>query len=161
MLPVEVTGSLRTCVDAGANVGSWTETLVTLFKPERVIAVECDARLVGNLKARLGRFDNVQLVDAALADGEGKATFYQLRHAAGSSLLKPHKEIAREFAPNSWDVVGEVSVRKTSYDQLVAQEEEVSILKIDIQGAEMAVLSNWGEGLRVYVLVLSGRGNGS
>lgn len=147
LLPVEITGSLRTCVDAGANVGNWTETLVTLFRPERVIAVECDPRLVGNLKARLGPFENVQVVDAALADGEGEATFHQLRQAAGSSLLKPQREIGREFAPSSWDVVGEVRVRKMSYDRLVEQEEEISILKMDIQGAEMAVLRNSRKGL--------------
>jgi hypothetical protein len=40
-----------------------------------------------------------------------------------------------------------VEVRKISYDQLVADEEEVSILKLDIQGAEMGVLGSSREGL--------------
>jgi hypothetical protein len=41
-----------------------------------------------------------------------------------------------------------VKVRKISYDQLVAEEDEVSILKLDIQGAEMATLTASREGLR-------------
>lgn len=40
-----------------------------------------------------------------------------------------------------------MEVRKISYDELVADEEEVSILKLDIQGAEMGVLGSSREGL--------------
>jgi len=75
-------------------------------------------------------------------------TFHQLRHPAGSSLLKPRPEIVREFAADSWDVIGEVSVKKVTYDRLVANEAEVSILKLDIQGAEMEVLVNSSDGLQ-------------
>jgi FkbM family methyltransferase len=147
-LPKEITSSLRTCVDAGANEGNWTEALLSVFAPERVIAVECEPRLVGPLRTRLSSFPCVEVVDAALAESDGTATFHQLRHPAGSSLLKPRTDIVREFAANSWDVIAEVSVKKISYDQLVAKEAEVSILKIDIQGAEMEVLSNSREGLQ-------------
>jgi hypothetical protein len=35
-----------------------------------------------------------------------------------------------------------------TYDQLVADEDEISILKLDIQGAEMGVLTSSREGLR-------------
>lgn len=147
LLPMEITSSLRTCVDAGANVGNWTEALLSVFAPERIIAVECEPRLVGPLRSRFASIPCVEVVDAALAESDGTATFHQLRHPAGSSLLRPRTDIAREFAANSWDVIGEVSVKKISYDQLVAKEAEVSILKIDIQGAEMGVLSNSRAGL--------------
>jgi FkbM family methyltransferase len=148
LIPREITSCPRTCVDAGAHAGSWTEALLLLFQPERVIAVECEPRLLGRLRTHLQPHRCVEVVDAALAGEDGTGTLYQLRHSAGSSLLRPRIEIAREFAANSWDVVGEISVKKISYDQLVAQEEEVSILKLDIQGAEMSVLSNSSQGLQ-------------
>jgi len=148
LLPTEITSSLRACVDAGANAGNWTEILLNLFGPVRVMAVECEHRLVGPLRDRLSAYSCVEVVDAALAESDGIATFHQLRHPAGSSLLKPRAEIVREFAAGSWDVIGEVSVKKISYDRLVAKEAEVSILKLDIQGAEMGVLSNSIEGLQ-------------
>jgi FkbM family methyltransferase len=148
LVPPLILSSLRTCVDAGANLGNWTQALLDLFQPKRVIAVECEPRMVGPLKARFGTFPRVSVVEAALADSEGNASFHQLRHPAGSSLLKPRTDVVKQFAANSWDVIGTVEVRKTSYDQLVAGEEEVSILKLDIQGAEMSVLSNSQEGLR-------------
>jgi FkbM family methyltransferase len=147
LFPPTILSALRTCVDAGAHAGSWTQALLDRFKPQHVIAVECEPRLVGPLKAKFGALPFVAVVDAALADSEGTANFHQLRHPAGSSLLKPRSGVTREFAANSWDVIGTVEVRKISYDQLVADEEEVSILKLDIQGAEMGVQGSSREGL--------------
>jgi hypothetical protein len=90
----------------------------------------------------------VQVVNAALGGAEGTATFYQLRHPAGSSLLPPRADTAREFEANSWDVIGNTEVRTVSYDDLVAGENSVSILKLDIQGFEKQVLSASRVGLR-------------
>ncbi len=148
LLPRSILYTLGTCVDAGANAGGWTQTLLDLFRPQRVVAVECDPRMVGPLKEKFKGLRNVTVVDAALAEDDGTTNFYQLRHPAGSSLLKPREEIKKELLATSWDLVGTVDVRKISYDHLVADEEEISILKIDIQGAEMGVLTGSQEGLR-------------
>jgi FkbM family methyltransferase len=148
LLPLSILSRLHTCVDAGAHAGNWTQALLDGFKPERVLAVECEPRLVEPLKARFSASPVVTVFDAALAESEGVAAFHQLRHPAGSSLLKPRAEVKKEFADNSWDLVGTVDVRKISYDQLVADESEISILKLDIQGAEKGVLSSSQEGLQ-------------
>lgn len=148
LVPAPILSALRTCVDGGAHAGSWTQALLDRFQPERVIAVECEPRLVGPLKARFRALPRVSVVDAALAESEGKASFHQLRHPASSSLFKPRAEVVKEFEAGSWDLVGTVDVRKVTYDQLVAGEEEISILKLDIQGGEMGALSSSQEGLR-------------
>jgi FkbM family methyltransferase len=148
LVPKPILSALRTCVDAGAHAGNWTQALLDHFRPERIIAVECEPRLVALLKEKFAALPQVAVVDAALAEGEGTARFHQLRHPAGSSLLKPRADIAKEFETNSWDLIGTVDVRKLTYDQLVADEEEISILKLDIQGAEMGVLASSREGLR-------------
>jgi FkbM family methyltransferase len=147
LVPRIILSRLRTCVDAGAHKGDWTRALLDTFHPERVVAVECEPRLVGPLQARFRGLAAVTVVDAALADGEGTASFHQLRHPASSSLLKPRDEVVKEFLANSWDLIGTVEVKKISYDRLVADEEEVSILKLDIQGAEMVMLTGSREGL--------------
>jgi FkbM family methyltransferase len=147
LLPRTILSKLRTCVDAGAHAGNWTQALLDHFNPQRVIAVECEPRLVLPLKTRFSSVPLVTVLDAALAEGEGIASFHQLRHPAGSSLLKPRAEVKKEFAANSWDSIGTVEVRTISYDQLVADENEISILKLDIQGAEMGVLANSRDGL--------------
>ena len=147
-LPRSILSKLRTCVDAGAHAGNWTQALLDHFNPGRVIAVECEPRLVLPLKARFSGLSLVMVLDVALAESEGVAVFRQLQHPAGSSLLKPRAEVKKEFAANSWDLIGTVDVRKISYDQLVGDEDEISILKLDIQGAEMGVLENSQDGLR-------------
>jgi FkbM family methyltransferase len=148
LVPREILSSLQTCVDAGAHAGNWTQALLSCFSPKRVVAVECEPRLVNPLKERFSASPTVAVIDAALAESEGTANFHQLRHPAGSSLLKPRADVVKEFVPNSWDLIGTVDVRKISYDQLVANEKEISILKLDIQGAEMGMLTASREGLR-------------
>jgi FkbM family methyltransferase len=148
LLPREIASTLRTCVDAGAHLGSWTHALIEVLTPERVIAVECEPRLVEQLSKTFASHPGVRVVNAAIAESNGNAKFYQLRHPAGSSLLKPNASIGKEFEVNSWDVIGEATVRKISYDNLVEEESEISVLKLDIQGAEREVLMNSGEGLR-------------
>ena len=147
LLPKEIPAELRTCVDAGAHEGSWTHALLLIFRPTRVLVVECEPRLVSQLKNTIGKLPPIEIVDAALSGEDGSADFYQLRHPAGSSLLKPRDDIAKEFERDSWDVVGRARVTTVSYDRLVQFQEEVSILKLDIQGAEMMVLRDSVSGL--------------
>jgi FkbM family methyltransferase len=148
LVPPRILSALRTCVDAGAHAGNWTAVLLDLFRPERIIAVECEPRLVEKLRKRFAAVPVVTVVDAALGEHDGKASFHQLRHPAGSSLLKPRTEVKKEFLDNSWDEIGTVDVQTMSYDRLVASEVEISILKLDIQGAEMAMLAASREGLK-------------
>lgn len=148
LLPPSILSALRTCVDAGAHAGAWTLALLDVFQPERILALECDPRLVGHLTQTMASLPQVQVIDAALASNDDEAAFHQLRHPAGSSLLKPLDGIAREFEAHSWDVIGEVTVKTVRYDSLVEPESEVSILKLDIQGAEKNVLSASTQGLR-------------
>jgi FkbM family methyltransferase len=148
LLPKKITAELRTCVDAGAHEGSWTGALLQVFRPELVLLVECEPALVAQLKNTFGKLPRVQIVDAALSGEDGSADFFQLRHPAGSSLLKPRDDTRKEFERNSWDVIGHARVRTVSYDRLVESHDEVSILKLDIQGSETRVLTDSTTGLK-------------
>lgn len=148
LLPREITAHLRTCVDAGAHEGSWTRALQTIFDPQQIVLVECEPKLVDKLRRTFGRDPGISVVDAALSGEDSSADFYQLQHPAASSLLRPRTEIGREFEAKSWHVVSQVRVRTVSYDRLVENYEEVSILKLDIQGSEATVLRSSVSGLK-------------
>ena len=148
LLPKAITANLQTCVDAGAHEGSWTRALLMIFHPELVLLVECEPRLVDQLKNTVGKLPGTQVVDAALSGEDGAADFFQLRHPAGSSLLKPRDDIGEQFERDSWDVVGRAQVKTVSYDCLVEPYAEVSILKLDIQGSETRVLRSSVSGLK-------------
>jgi FkbM family methyltransferase len=147
LLPRTITARLRTCVDAGAHVGAWTSCLLDLFKPERVLALECEPRLVETLQKRFRDVPQVTVMDVALSAGRGTASFHRLQHPASSSLLRPRPEISKEFQ-RKWEVKEEIQVQTIGYDELVKSEREVSILKLDIQGAEKMVLTHAEEGLK-------------
>ena len=147
LLPKEITSRLRTCVDAGAHVGSWTASLLDLFKPERVLALECEPRLVETLRKRFRDAPQVTVMDVALAAGRGTTSFNRLQHPASSSLFQPRPEIGKEYQRETWEVIEKIQVQTIGYDELVKSEQEVSILKLDIQGAEKTVLAHAHEGL--------------
>lgn len=148
LIPTDITKRLRTCVDAGAHVGHWTQALLSVFDPERILAIECDPRLVNRLRDRIGNIHGVTVVDAALSGADGVSPFNQLRHPAGSSLLKPRSNIKTQFEHDSWDVIGQVPVKTITYDRLVECEESISILKLDIQGVESQVIANSVDGIQ-------------
>jgi FkbM family methyltransferase len=134
-LPIRVLIPIRSGVLPDPDSAADLARAMWRFRPgracglERIIAVECEPRLVESPKNRFSLTSSITVVDAALAGSEGMATFHQLRHPAGSSLLKPRAEITTQFLDNSWDVIGTAQVRKVTYDQLVANEREISIFE--------------------------------
>ena len=53
-------------VDVGANVGKWSEAMLHLFSPPRLIAVEPTPTTFTTLNARLGGDDRVRLHEVAV-----------------------------------------------------------------------------------------------
>ena len=154
LLPAIITNRLNMCVDAGAHVGAWTACLIDIFKPERVLALECEPRLVDALRERFRSTPQVTVMDVALSAGRGSASFHRLQHPASSSLLVPRPEIGKEFQ-RKWEVKEEIQVQTIGYDELVKSEREISILKLDIQGAEKLVLTHSDEGLKKTLSVIT------
>ena len=147
LLPREILGSLRTCVDGGAHKGRWTRALLSLFQPERVIMVECAPPMLAGLE-QYQDVPGIQIVNKALAEKEGTAKFYMLGGPAASSLLEPLPETQRYYRKSGWEIEDECEVRTVTYDALVEAESKVSILKLDLQGSERYVLAASSDGLR-------------
>lgn len=148
-VPKSILSKLRTEVDAGAHAGSWTVALLERFHPERIIAVECEPRLVGPLKARFAGLPGVKVVEAELAENAGRAPVF-----ISSGILQGRRCCCLEPKPrrNSWPTPGRSSVTRTC--QRLAMtiwsrlKEEISILNLDIQGAECSVLTASQTGLQ-------------
>lgn len=126
------------CLDIGANVGSLTLVFAQAVGPTgRVIAVEphpvVGRRLLENVA--LNRLDQVQVVQAALADKDGEADFFGFAEDAfhqGISSLLPDDEATRKM-----------TVRTLSGPSFVkeARIERCDFLKIDVEGVESVVLA--------------------
>jgi FkbM family methyltransferase len=115
----------KTFLDVGAHIGSITAEVLRHSPTVKVQAFEAIPDKVERLRRK---FPQVKVHECALADSQGMATFYiDARHSAYSSLSR-----------NS-DDVQEIKVRLQTLDGLV-DADDVDVLKIDVEGAELGVL---------------------
>ena len=127
-----------TCIDLGANVGEYTRRLASSAK--RVIAFEPDPWTLAALQANVADLENVRIEQAAAGTYEGWVLLY--RHARfeenpalyseSSSLIARKRNVTDE---------GAIEVRQIDFiDYLQNLNEDIGIIKIDIEGAEVDLL---------------------
>jgi len=132
LLPYVEAGS--TVIDVGANIGFFTLPFARWVGPQgRVIALEPEDLNHRRLAARLaaaGLSDRVALYEAAAAEESGRQ-----RLAVNPDHPGDHK-LATEGAENS------VEIDAFALDDLIAENPgpTVSLVKIDVQGAELRVI---------------------
>ena len=118
-------------LDGGSNIGVSVLYFKTLYPAARIVAFEpgheACALLRKNVEANA--LEDVQVVEAALSDQAGEATFYvDPAHAASMKM-----SLRAERMPG--DTATVQTVRLSDYI-----EEPVDFLKLDVEGAEHAVL---------------------
>jgi FkbM family methyltransferase len=117
-----------TVIDVGANVGFFTRLFARhLGQGGQVIAIEPEARNAADLRAMLAREgldQRVTVVQALAADAEGE------RLLAIDPLHPANHHIGAQGLPTP----------ARTLDSLAGQAARVSLIKIDVQGAEMLVL---------------------
>ena len=128
------------CFDVGANIGLYSVGLSTLAPRGRVFAFEPSPGSAAFLRTNLRRngAENVEVVATALADREGTISFHDVPFFTAGSFT------AEEGTWLGADAVGStlVQVPCTTLDAFVEDHsvERVDVLKIDVEGAELAVL---------------------
>jgi FkbM family methyltransferase len=140
LLPAGAWRRLRCVVDVGANVGQWSTMLLDLVTPERLVIIEPQPAPFAELQQRFGRRSNVQLHNVAVGDIDGVTKLRITRDTTGASVLPPREEM-RELIGQNWSVESEIEVPLKTLDTLLADTAEISLLKIDVQGFEKAVLA--------------------
>ena len=131
-----------TAVDAGANVGLFTVPLALAVGSEgRVLAFEPAPETVARLRENLRRNDleNVSVVEAALGAERGAATLVLERDSAYNSTA---------LTPTAPGVGAEVRVERLDDVWNEAGRPEVSVMKVDVEGAELHVLAGAAELVR-------------
>ncbi len=131
------TGSL--VIDCGANVGDITALF--LERGAQVICFEPDPMAFSTLVKRFGGTPRIRLINSAVSDQNGKASFYlhkDRREGAGeeytvsSSLLREKKNV---------DAQKGIEVELTDLSAFIsALGRKVDVLKLDVEGAEISIL---------------------
>ena len=147
LLPRGQWRNLRTVVDVGANVGQWSTMLLDLVRPEKLIVIEPQPAAFAKLQELLGNDGSVELHRVAIGDTEGTTKFRVTRDTTGASVLPPREEMS-DLIGGNWTVESEIEVPMKTLDGLLRDVAEISLLKIDVQGFEKAVLAGAPASLR-------------
>lgn len=140
LLPPGSWKGLRCVVDVGANVGQWANALLELVRPEKLIMVEPGPAMFAQLREKFGARAEVELHNVAIGDRDGTTTLRITRDTTGASVLPPRDEM-RELIGSNWTVENEVECPLRRLDTLLAGHDEISLLKIDVQGYEKETLA--------------------
>ncbi|HMG04650.1 MAG TPA: FkbM family methyltransferase [Chthoniobacterales bacterium] len=144
----------RCVIDGGANRGSFTDAFLQLHRPERLVLVEALPDLAEKLRGRYAGKPGISVVSAALSDKNGEAQFEINRSEASSSLLPIDPRNTAWFG-RDLAVARTVRVPTMTLPQLIEEQglQTVDLLKLDLQGAERAVLTG-GESMLERVRVI-------
>jgi FkbM family methyltransferase len=146
LLPPAALDELDVVVDVGANVGDWTAGVLAVTSPLRLIALEPTPRLAEELRRRFADHREVEVVAAAAGPEDGTVRFNVTSHSHNSSVLRAREEMS-DVLSGGIAVVQTVEVPQVRLDTLLAGT-AVSLLKVDVQGYERAVLAGAGDVLR-------------
>lgn len=128
-------------VDVGANIGYFSLLFSQCVGSKgHVYSYEPVPQLAAALQsnAELNKFKQITLSNLALSDHGGQAIFYVgPKDNSGLSSLRP---------PRSSSAI--LNVNLARFDEIFSHAENVSLIKIDVEGAELAVL----RGMEKYLL---------
>ena len=142
-------GRLTLVLDVGASTGRWSEQVRRAGFAGRIVSFEPLSRSFAELEARARADSAWECLRVALGDEEAEAELHVAANAASSSLL-PMDERHLRAAPQS-RYVGAETVRVRRLDALreeLVREDDRALLKLDVQGTELAVLRGAAQTLR-------------
>ncbi len=119
-------------VDVGANLGYYSFLLYDNF--EKIISVEPHPRnvaLIERVKEKYN-YNNVKVIPVAVSDKEGETRLYLGIHRGGHSLIRGHRMVS--------STKKYILVKTTTLSSLLKHLEEISLVKVDVEGAEWAAL---------------------
>jgi FkbM family methyltransferase len=147
LLPEGALGDLGVVVDVGANIGDWSAAVLLLTEPRRVIMLEPDTRLTDALRDRFSGVDAVEVHCVAAGPETATASLALTEVTLSSSLLERRPEMEERYG-RGYLPIGTMEVPVVPLDEVTAEVEAISLLKIDVQGSELAVLGGAEQTLR-------------
>ena len=128
----------KTCIDLGANVGEYTREMAV--KAKRVIAFEPDPWAHARLQANVADLDNVKIENAAAGTRDGTVLLYR-RAGFESNPASNSQSSSVVAAKNNVSQDEAVEVEQIDFIAYLENlDENLGIVKIDIEGAEVELL---------------------
>jgi FkbM family methyltransferase len=121
--------SAQNFIDVGANVGLWSSRFIASMKrPPNGLVVEPHLECFKKLQAEYGKYPEVKVVQAAVSDYIGAATFYESQSSSALSSLS---------SPNAGGhAERRIPVTTLDREVIALGWNRVSMVKIDAEGED-------------------------
>jgi FkbM family methyltransferase len=128
-------------LDIGGNTGQTCRRVREVFPSSRIFTFEPGAAASASLKRLAAEAGDIEVIQAAASERDGTAEFFESDNSQMSSLLEPSDAGVRYYG-EEMRPKRRVSVPTLSLDTWFAKSRlpRVDLMKVDVQGAELAVL---------------------
>jgi FkbM family methyltransferase len=123
------------CIDVGCHAGDFLTQMLEICPEGRHLAFEPIPDLFAQLERKFANEPRVTLHRSALSDGKGIVSFQHVVSNPGYSGLKQ-----RRYDRDN-ETITEITVQTERLDDVVPATGAISFIKIDVEGAELQVLS--------------------
>jgi FkbM family methyltransferase len=130
---------LGVVVDVGANAGDWAAALLDLRQPARLLLVEPSSANASHLRKRFASTPgDVSIAEVAISSDDGEAMLY-----ADAPDSKLASLVQRDLRHVGLSHPQSETVKTVAFQTLCSAHgiEEISILKVDVEGLELTVLT--------------------
>jgi FkbM family methyltransferase len=129
--------------DIGAHVGETAARYRTLFPDARIHCFEPHPQSFATLVATYRGDDHVVPHAAAVSDSTGTAKLHANRDSVTNSLLASDSRADNYWVAGVFDTGEEIAVQTIALDDFCQEQRiaHIDVLKVDVQGAEYAVLA--------------------
>lgn len=137
----------RIVVDIGANIGFYTLILSHLYPKCKIISIEASPTIFEKLRlsCQLNNLipgSNIKLLNRAVSDKDGTLVEFYEKHSISTLSKEFLTNISNEIFKEEDEELNKVIVKTITIDKLVETTNinEISLMKIDVEGAEVLVL---------------------
>lgn len=148
--------SVQVVFDGGAFDGGTALQYAALFPKATVYSFEPFPDSFANVQRAVAQNARIKPFNLALAEQVGPRTFHSNRDGATNSLLPNAPQITKHL-PTEWVApTGSTTVQCTTADAFAAEHgiERIDLLKLDVQGGELLVLSGAEDLVRRHAIDL-------
>jgi len=139
-------------IDVGSNQGQWAIRAHQFLTPQKLLCFEPDPTTFSRGEIRLSEFEEIICHNFALSNKCSEELFYVTENDHCSSLYKPLSE-AQEFYDGKLDEKKTIVVITTCLDE-IRTPDRIDLIKIDVQGSELAVIEGARETLKKTSLIM-------
>lgn len=130
------------CIDVGCHEGDILNTMLKAAPEGHHFAFEPIPYLFEGIAERFKSFENIHLYELALSDVEGSAAFNLVESNPAYSGLK------KRSYDRPQEIDREITVRTARLDDIIASEQQIDLIKIDVEGGELQVMQGGFETIK-------------